>query len=605
MLHHQSCRPQSSLQAGSTPNFASETDKFHARPKFATSDDTRFPEPLSTFAPLLSKFSRENTHYIARRLQPYPEVHSLAVKELLQGDYYSYSTKEINAIVTPLISMLQIGNSDLYAFSSEEVITEFATEYVRLVQAYCLNHKSLARSDRRMFIDGLKEELSHSGVSLPSPLTNFASETVPEILIASLARLHCDRWWRRQLRKLCFRQGEAFLRSYGKVGAGISPYLSGVSQNRVKSRQDAAESFLSTSEIESDLGEIVPMADVVAASLANPRNRLSELYVRAKGFDEIAEESGLESYMLTFTTPSRFHVRNKTSDKKNSYPNPKFDGSSPADGQRYLCNVWAKIRAKAARNSIRPFGIRVAEAHHDGTPHWHLCVHVSSTEAAKFIDICRDYACEDSNEELTTPRRQEARFQAIKIDPEVGSPRSYLFKYLTKNLVGSNDKSDETDAPQYEEVNTVRNWASLWSIRQFQVFGSPSVTVWRELRRLRDKDLSEISAQEFEDIRDSACTGDWARFVSLMGGVCVRRDNQPVRPEKKLAGENQYGELIYQIRGLVMSQCLDEIDAGTFITKTVITREKSWRIVSPYEVKSRNRALGLRTHEVRPLDNYQ
>ncbi|WP_286871286.1 replication endonuclease [Spongiibacter sp.] len=577
--------PQSAGQVQCVSNFASEIGSL--RSCHFSGNESKLEIPGS-YAPLLEKFSRAKIAHLASRTRHLPEAIAPLTQALLNAQYHSYSESEIDAVIDPIVKELRIGTSDLFAFANEERIQEIAAEYAHLVQLYCTAYAPVARTDRSLFLTGLSKELSFTGVELPFPPSIFASETATEVVVAALARLHCERWWRRQVRKICFKQGEAFLRKYGGVGCGISPYLSRISNSRVKSRQQASEEFLLASEIESDLGEIVPMADIVASSLANPKNRLSELYVRARGFDQIAEESNLRSYMITITTPSRFHVRNKTQDKTSSYPNAKFDGATPEAGQIYLRNVWAKIRAKLARDQIHVFGIRVAEAHHDGTPHWHLCVHVSDAQSQAFIDICRHYACEDTPSELFNSRRMQARFDVMPINPEKGSPRSYLFKYLTKNLIGSNDISDESGAPTSQDVNSVQRWASLWGIRQFQVFGSPSVTVWRELRRLREKNLGDLSAEEFEQLRDAACTGDWARFVSLMGGVCSRRDAQPVRPEKVSAGENQYGELIYRIKGLVMTHCLEDLSS---IELSVVTRDKSWRLVPPGEV-SRRRVTG-------------
>lgn len=570
-------------------DFASEIDSYrNCSPKASNHLDTDFRHSL------LRKFSSAKADYIARKTISFPEARPKLLTELLRANYRSYSEAEIDSVIDPLIEELRVGHSDLYAFVTEEQISDFAYDYSRLIQQLCNTNRSLARSNIHQFVTILNDGIAFTGIESPLPASNFASEIDREEIIAGLARLHCERWWKRKLRRLCFRIGEKFLRSKGSVGLGASPYISGISEARVKARIDASDEFLSAAEIESDLGDIVPMAEVVASSLANPRNRLSELYVRARGFDQIAEESGLSSYMLTITTPSRFHVRNANKDKSGSYPNPKFDGSTPSDGQTHLRTVWARIRAKAARQKIEVFGIRVAEAHHDGTPHWHLCIHVSQKQADEFIEICRSYACEDSPSELSTPRRLRARFDAELIDTSRGSPRSYLFKYLAKNLTGGVDKSDETGELIATEVPRVQRWASLWGIRQFQVFGSPSVTVWRELRRLREKDLSEVSAEQFAQIRDAACTGNWAEFVSLMGGVCVRREDQPVRPKKISVGENQYGEIVYQIRGLVMSHALQEIEDISHSIE-VQTRNRTWRLISPAEVSRRNHSIGIST----------
>jgi len=75
--------------------------------------------------------------------------------------------------------------------------------------------------------------------------------------------------------------------------------------------------------------------------VANPAIRRCELMTRIRGFDNICNELGFIGGFYTLTAPARYHVTIKT-----GHRNRKWNGASPAVTQRYLCNVWQKIRAK-------------------------------------------------------------------------------------------------------------------------------------------------------------------------------------------------------------------------------------------------------------------
>ena len=344
-----------------------------------------------------------------------------------------------------------------------------------------------------------------------------------------LARLTDELWWRRSVRKVYGRALERYAVEAGFIHRKAGLYVSdeGLKRKKEQARRNARalEGMLAVNEV----GEEFELSRLVEHSLANPKNRRSELMVRIAGFDAVSQLLMHSAVFCTLTCPSHMHPRLAVSGDEN----PKFDGKSHVkEGQAYLCSVWSRVRASLQRRGIPIYGFRVAEPHHDGTPHWHLLIWVAPAQRDQMISIFKDYALQDSPDEEGA---QEHRFTSELIDPSKGSAAGYIAKYISKNIDGFGLPESEGGKPE-----RVRAWAGIHGIRQFQQFGGPSVGIWRELRRVGG--AYEILGL-LGEMLDAANKGDWARFVMLMGGPTCKRADMPVVLDKKEVDTlGRYGE---------------------------------------------------------------
>ncbi|MDH5189613.1 MAG: replication endonuclease [Rhodospirillaceae bacterium] len=371
---------------------------------------------------------------------------------------------------------------------------------------------------------------------------------------SQLARLRCPIWWRRRLRVMMAKKTERAYIAAGLVHRKAQKYISNDSVERLRQRHLANVKLLGSLIATNEDGYEMTLLDAQEKSVANPRIRRNELMCRLAGFETVANELNHAAEFYTVTTPSRFHARMGKTGRKNK----KHDGSTPKEGQAYLCKIWARIRAKLARDGVEYYGFRIAEPHHDATPHWHILIWTAPENRFYLNMIIRRYALEESPTEFGASAH---RVKLESIDPARGSAVAYVAKYISKNIDGYGLDGEEVAA-----AGRVRAWASTWGIRQFQQLGGPPVGVWRELRRIETS--IEESLGLLSSIVESADNGDFAGYIRGQGGPTVKRDDCTIQLEKIQTGEaGQYGD--------VMAPRTVGVSFGPVV---ILTRLHEWKI---------------------------
>ncbi|WP_332908332.1 replication endonuclease [Enterobacter asburiae] len=371
-------------------------------------------------------------------------------------------------------------------------------------------------------------------------------------MAASIRKILDDRFWSRLLRKYARRWREHLHIAFGDVRRDVSPYCS---KNHVKqwdARRKRSRAIMSRLELEDQVtGERISLIEQIDKSVSNPEKRRVELMTRIGGFEKVATESGYAGSFFTLTAPSKYHAYTAF-----GHRNHKWNGASPRRSQRYLNQIWQQIRAELARREIPVFGLRVAESHHDGTPHWHGLLFTAPEHTDELKEVMEDYATREDAEELTGKSGKQPRFELKPIDPALGSATGYVVKYISKNIDGyalDGESDHESGRPLKETAKHATAWASCWGIRQFQFLGGAPVSVWRELRRLKNQDLADRVSPVFGELHRAAHAGDWQGYITLQGGPFVSRSRLVLRAWYQYKNEpTSYGEYRKAIKGLVM-----------------------------------------------------
>ena len=457
-----------------------------------------------------------------------------------------------NQWLTHIEIEMKIGDTNLFLDSPAEEIWEYSKAAAPSV------YRELNRASNTLGIESaivfMKKKLATTGI-----LINWPERLEKDQLVSLFARLCSPNWWNQQLSKVRAQRMEFLCIKMGLVGKapGSGLYISDFNYERYLFSMRQNRKFLELTEVVNEEDQAYTLAELSDLNISNPVIRRGELMMRIRGAEEHAEALGHKGLFLTITAPSKYHAMTICDGK--AVPNPKYQGYTPKQSQAYLNKQWQRARAKLARKGIHTYGFRVVEPHHDGCPHWHLLLFVAPEHSDDLIAICRQYALAEDGDETGAA---EYRFKVVEINPAEGTASGYIAKYISKGIDGHAIDKDLYGAEAKTSASRIKAWASTWDIRQFQSIGMPSVTVWRELRRLSADD---IEPELLHNATKAADNGDWLTYVELMGGMNCAQNDRPIRPlhvQKK--EENLYGEFTKQLKGII------------YASKPFISRPHTW-----------------------------
>lgn len=413
----------------------------------------------------------------------------------------------------------------------------------------------------------------------------------PDELMAAVKRACDAKWWRRVLRRAAARIVEAGAIKLGMVQRRTGGYCSNDAVQRHAQQQARNAAALAATLMRNEAGQIFTLKELSAASVSNPVNRGGELMTRIRGCEEYADAQGHVGLFITLTTPSAMHpmlarewadkgmaaaeaedLDRRTAQVYKAVRNPRYDGATtPRDAQAWLVKQFQKARAAMQRAGLAPYGFRVAEPHHDGTPHWHMLLWLpTEADADRLQELLLKYWVD--NDERYKNEKGAAKNRTNFKRLTAGGAAGYIAKYIAKSI-GHHALKDHLDEGETGELCTVemggvpghqrvQAWANQWGIRQFQPIGQPSVTVWRELRRVTPDQIeitswwtdpqAKLAWDACQKIGDKKA--DWAGYLRAQGGTCLPRADYALQLAcRSRAPLTKYGERAR--RGKVVGVC--------------------------------------------------
>lgn len=479
----------------------------------------------------------------------------------------------------------------LAGFTKREALSaahEIAHRLEEMFNTECEAQKLTVESMTNDELDWLYWHLGREMLALRVVPPAWCAPWERDRIFTAILRMSSPEWWGRKIWRLRCDWRENQLRAVGAVNKKAHAYVSASSLIEWQEQRRKNREFFKNHELVDQDGNVSSLEDMINKSTSNPAIRRHELMARMAGVELVAQSRGDVGIFLTITCPSKYH-----SNIQSGHHNRKWNHTTVAEAQHYLCRVWNRATAKLKRENLRPYGFRVAEPHHDATPHWHALLFMPQAEVKATVAILREYFIKEDRDELG--RNTGARFKSKKMDPRKGSATAYIAKYISKNIDGhalAGELDDESGQPLNETAKYAMAWASLHRIRQFQPLGQPPVSVYRELRKLSNQitarqkianTFKRGAAQLADPAMDAVCAaadvGCFATYITRQGGVLIPRDRYVVRLAYQPAEEmNAYCEIPEKVYG-VWSPRLGEISR-------ICTRLVKWTIRAKSSAKT-------------------
>lgn len=340
-------------------------------------------------------------------------------------------------------------------------------------------------------------------------------------------------WWRRRVRALKMRHIDELARSMRLVNQGAQNYCSDELVRLRRAQQTRNRGILEGMVASNQEGESYTLAELADLSTSNLFVKKSELMVRMRGFESLADDMGHQGIFITLTAPSAFHPSRQIKSRGRVVrvvDNPNWQGFTVRQAQDWLNKIWCRIRAAWNYREIRCYGFRVVEPHADGCPHWHLLLFFEPDSIGQAMSIFKKCALKEYGDEKGAAKY---RVKIVYIDKSRGSATGYIAKYIAKNIDGGHIENDLFGNDAKAAAERIMAATGGHGVRQFQQVGGPSVQVWRELRRLEgdESDLKRIGGIDglVELARGAADSSDWAAYCMVMGGVFVKRADMPIK----------------------------------------------------------------------------
>lgn len=432
-------------------------------------------------------------------------------------------------------------------------------EKERIIDTDESSHTACLNAFLRIFED-IKEILLNAYIEPPnadiSELGHRLSIEDAELILETAIRRCLDpKYLVRKLLRMRKQYIEHAQVTLGNVGGnkGQSRYVSRLTLSNFKQKMRESQEFMEKMVVIShETMQEYNLAEVAERTTANLENRRVELVVRSRGDEERAIDMGFEGVFITWTLPSKYHRKSR-----------KWNGCTVKEAHQNLMEQWKLARAHFAKVDLPWFGLRVAEPHKDGTPHLHAFVYCPAERKQELMSICAKIARSEDSDELTSKQKRKARFHAKPCDPAKGSATGYIIKYISKNINGAHMPEGDAD----NLAVSVRAWASAWGIKQFSQSGSPSVGLWRQLRRA-DKSAVAVD-KDLMELHEHADKSRWKEFCLNIGDARLAYEAQL----------NQYGETTKRVIGFRWLDYLIETCSERFsiVAKSDVEAWKSER----------------------------